>query len=163
MFGKLLGVTFSTVDMRMLKKLLHENPAARVTHNASQTINGSTLTVLAFNTERFDTDDIHDTVTNNSRLTCRTPGVYAIIANVQWTQNNTGSRLLEIRLNGATVIARQRQFGVSASEIAIATHYQLTAGDYVEVRVFQDSSGGGTLDVLATANISPEFSMVRIG
>src|SRR5262245_1380457 len=74
---------------------VHENglfeisyaPAVHVTHNANQSINTATDTVLAFNTERFDqcantADTMHDTVTNNSRLTCRYAGVYQITAHI---------------------------------------------------------------------------------
>ena len=45
--------------------------------------------------------------------------------------------------------------------IPVTTIYQLTAGDYVEVRAYQNS--GGALNVNSTANYSPEFWMVRLG
>ena len=64
-------------------------PAVRVFHNASQSITNSTLTALAFNSERFDqaggvASTMHDTVTNNSRLTAIYAGVYMIGGTIRW-------------------------------------------------------------------------------
>src|SRR6266576_1935140 len=61
----------------------HFQPAVRVFHNAAQSLTTGVATALAFNSERFDqagnvADTQHDTVTNNSRLTCRYAGVYLI-------------------------------------------------------------------------------------
>ena len=47
---------------------------AHAYHNAAQSINTASETTLALNSERWDTDSIHDTAVNNSRLTCVTPG-----------------------------------------------------------------------------------------
>lgn len=133
-------------------------------HDAAQTISNNTipLAVLAFNSERFDTDTIHDTAANNSRLTCKTAGVYQIVANVAFAANATGRRIVGIRLNGSTTIARQslNALATGMTQIVVTTQYQLAVNDYVEVEVYQDS--GGDLAVSATGNYSPEFSMVRM-
>lgn len=141
--------------------------AVRAFHNASQSINNSTNTVLALNSERFDqfagaASTMHDTVTNNSRLTALAAGVYSICGNVQWASNATGERLTEVLLNGTTVIARTR-FPAGAATVlnqTVTCHYALATNDYVELRVFQTS--GGALNVEVQANLSPEFSMVRV-
>lgn len=141
--------------------------AARAFHNAAQSIANNTTTVLALNSERFDQEanvasTIHDTVTNNSRLTCRTAGVYAISAAIEWAANSTGIRTLNIRLNGATVLASvdlNTTTGGGAKQTA-ATHYALAVNDYVEITVLQNS--GGALNVNSTGNYSPEFSMVLV-
>src|SRR5262245_40483526 len=65
-------------------------PAARAYHSANQSINSGTNTTLNFDSERFDSDTIHDNVTNNSRLTCKTAGKYLICCNVRWASNATG-------------------------------------------------------------------------
>jgi hypothetical protein len=41
----------------------HFQPCARVTHSLQQTATTSVYLVLTFDTERFDTDSIHDTST----------------------------------------------------------------------------------------------------
>lgn len=137
---------------------------ARVYHNASQSITTATTTALAFNSERADTNTIHDTVTNNSRLTCQTAGVYYITASVQFAANATGFRQVGIRLNGTTALAFQRTpspGGSDAALLTISTAYALSAADYVEATVYQNS--GGSLNVDTSANFTPEFMMVRLG
>ena len=49
--------TGATLALSQLPSL----PGARVYHNANQSISNTTVTALAFNSERWDTDTIHDT------------------------------------------------------------------------------------------------------
>jgi hypothetical protein len=146
----------------------HLMPAVRVFHNASQSITSSTPTALAFNSERFDTaggsaSTQHDTVTNNSRLTCRYAGKYLITGHVAWPINAAGTqRQTIIRLNGTAYIAWQtvQPSGGHGSETSVATVYDLAVNDYVQLIVNQYS--GGALSLPAVGNYSPEFSMVRV-
>jgi hypothetical protein len=138
----------------------HFQPAARVYHNANQSIATGTETTLAFNSERFDNDTIHDTSSNNSRLTCKTAGKYLISAQVQWEAGGTSRRILYLRLNGTTKIATKRFAAFEESENDITTLYDLAVNDYVEVRVRQET--GGALNVTVTDAYSPEFMMVRV-
>src|SRR5678815_4874680 len=80
-------------------------PKARVYHNTTQSIANNTNVALAFNSERFDTDTIHDLSTNNSRLTCRTAGTYLLLGHFGTAANATGRRVIAIRLTGSTYIA----------------------------------------------------------
>lgn len=145
----------------------HLMPAVRVFHNAAQSITTGTVTALAFNSERFDTvggvaSNMHDTVTNNSRLTCRYAGVYQITGMVAWAVNATGFRQAQIRLNGTTIIGSRDEIAASASfgtEMQVTSLYQLAVNDFVELVVQQTS--GGALNVNSSANYSPEFMMVR--
>lgn len=148
----------------------HYQAAARVTHNTTQNVTNVTETALAFNTERFDTESnaastIHDTASNNSRLTCRTAGKYQITANIQWDSNNTGVRQLSIRLNGTTFIARVGQASTGTAlgwtNQSVSTLYDLAVNDYVEATVWQDSGGTRTIDF--GSNWTPEFMMVCVG
>lgn len=143
----------------------HEQPAARVTHNATQSIVSGTETSLAFNTERFDqafgsTSTQHDTAVNNTRLTARYAGVYLVGANVEWSASPS-TCAFRLRLNGATYIAHSGTVGVDNRQQQLTTIYALAVNDYVEVRVTQSS--GGAINVNATANFSPEFWFARIG
>jgi hypothetical protein len=146
----------------------HLMPAVRVFHNASQSITSSTITALAFNSERFDTaggsaSTQHDTVTNNSRLTCRFAGKYMITGQIAWQVSSSGTqRQVGIRVNGSTYIAflTIQPSASHGSEASIATIYDLAVNDYVQLVVVQDS--GGALNVSAAGNYSPEFSMVRV-
>jgi hypothetical protein len=138
-------------------------PACRVYHDANQSIINNQDTPLAFNSERFDTDTIHDTVTNNTRLTCKTDGIYDIDASVLFEGGSTtGLRVLKIRLNGTTNIANDVQVGLTGGNMLNAsTKYLLQVNDYLEVFVTQTS--GGALNVVSIGNYSPEFMMVKVG
>lgn len=137
--------------------------AARVFHSASQSITSGVATALAFNSERFDQENnaastIHDTATNNSRLTCRTAGVYLISAVAEWAASPVNGTL-RLRVGGATEIARQQVVG-DYRVMCISSIYALNVNDYVEVVVSQAS--GGAVNINSTANYSPEFSMVLV-
>lgn len=138
-------------------------PRARVYHNAAQAIaNGGG--VVAYNSERFDNDVIHDTATNNSRLTCKTAGAYLIGATGEFAASAAGVRELQIRVNGATVIDVQRGPNHGAGLVArleVTTLYEFAVNDYVEVVAYQDS--GGNLNLNSGANYTPEFWMTWMG
>lgn len=136
--------------------------SARVYHSVDQPTATGVSLILAFNSERFDTDNIHNTVTNNSRLTCNTAGIYLIAVNISFAVSGTGGRSLLIRLNGTTLIASV-EYQAPASfytGMNVAVIYQLAPGDYVEALVQQLS--GGALSVVASPQRSPEFMMVRV-
>lgn len=134
----------------------------RAVHGSSQTITNNTLAILAYNAEQFDDDDMHDTVTNNSRLTATVAGRYIINTQIRWANNSAGYRIVDILLNGTTLIARKQMSpNTAAATIAtIATIYDLAVNDYVETRVFQNS--GGNLNVERIASHSPEFMMQQV-
>lgn len=136
---------------------------ARVYHDADQNTVNLTWKVLAFNSERWDTDDIHSTVTNNHRLTCKTAGVYAIMGGIQFPGNATGYRSGLFSLNGVTTIAYQQCsiVGPVTTALMMSTIYQLAVGEWVEFWAKQTS--GGNLVVQSIPQYSPEFMMQRIG
>lgn len=136
---------------------------ARVYHNATQSIPTATRTALAFNSERYDTDAIHDPVTNNSRLTCKTAGKYILSGSISFSAHATGLRNLRIRLNGSTVLV-DLLLGMTFDNQwsgAVSTIYDLAVNDYVELTVYQNS--GGNLIIYASPNSTPEFMMSRVG
>lgn len=140
---------------------VEEDLGARVYHSVDQSLGNAATTVLAFNSELKDTDTIHSNSTNNSRLTCKTDGCYAIGGTVVFAANATGLRQILIRLNGATTIAVQRVPANSSDSIlSVATHYTLSANDYVELLGYQNS--GGSLNVVATAPYFPDFYLQKV-
>lgn len=136
---------------------------ARVYHNIDQSVPDNTLTALAFNSQRYDTDTIHDTVVLNSHLTCKTAGKYAITGHVYFDSGAVTWRVMIIRLNGVTDIARQIGWCGAAAGFyfSVATIYQLAVSDFVELVVYQNT--GAAIDVKVFGNYSPEFTMQRIG
>lgn len=156
------GVT-SLASNSVLVSEIGSLPAARVTHSVAQAISDTTVTALLFDTERFDTDTIHSTVTNTSRLTATTAGVYLITAHISWASGAAGRRQIALRVNETDLIAVQETKLASTdfSELSVSTIYKLGATDFVEVRVFQ--VGVAQLNVNATGNHSPEFAMTWMG
>jgi len=140
-------------------------PSARVYNNANISVPKNTTTVLTFNSERWDTGEIHSTVSNTGRLTCKTAGLHGIYGNVRFEANAIGSRIISIQLNGTDVIAHQRVPAVTdvddVTSLSIYTEYVLAVNDYVELQFFQNSTT--TLSVTYTAKYSPEFGMTYLG
>ena len=145
-----------------------QSPAVHVTHNAAQSTTTGVDTALAFNTERYDqaggaSSTMHDTVTNNSRLTAIYAGVYKVSATVEFAANGTGLRWIFFRINGTTTIAKDSRMAVTTGDptvISLTMDYSFAVNDYVECLVRQSS--GGNLNANSTGNYSPEFGMVRI-
>jgi hypothetical protein len=106
---------------------------------------------------------MHDTVTNNTRITATTAGKYLISADVEWAGKTTGYRITAIYLNGATLIGQVSSppllTAVSMAQ-SVSIIYALVATDYVEVRVTQTS--GGNLNVQRTADYTPLFMAVWV-
>jgi hypothetical protein len=149
-----------------LAQTLPTEASVRAYHNAAQSIANATGTAVALNSERVDTDGFHDSSTNNTRLTVPSglAGKYQITAHIAWGAGSVGVRQLQLRLNGTTIIADNTISPPGAFAFSVppvTTMYTLAVGDYVEIVVTQSS--GGALDVISSGNISPEFSMVRIG
>lgn len=136
------------------------NSMSSVTKSASQTgITQGVLTTVTFDQEDYDTDGIHDNVTNNSRLTLPLVGkwkvtytLYLDFTNVT-TPNSCQGRILK---NGSTSVI----YGNQLTSILAGLTQQIVTGtvdivttattDYVEVQA-QVNGASGTFDVLSTA------------
>lgn len=158
--------TFGDVVIADLNFLANP-PACRVFHGTTQSIADNTATALLFNSERFDTDSMHSTVTNTSRITFTTAGLYVVTLTFQF---NFGTALTwaegRIRLNGTTDLATQSVPGSPAGFaqfITVTTTYKFAAGNFVEAMAFQDNVGNTPVNVLAAGNSTPEFSAVWVG
>lgn len=133
---------------------------ARVYNSANISISNNAWTSLTFNTERFDDNSFHSTVSNTSRLTAPGAGLYLIWGNVEWAVNATGNRNMRLLLNGTTVIAQVSEAATGEYRYQVSTIYSLSASDYIELQVLQTS--GGALNAVVSGNWSPEFAMVRV-
>jgi hypothetical protein len=153
------------VDMNLIRdnfRATNSYPAASVTHSDHQVIPLSAWTAVAFDTERYDTDAIHDNATNNSRLTCKTAGKYEIGGRGRFDLNNVGWRHLLLKLNGATDLDRDvkpNHGGVVFEPLKVGATCQLAVNDYVQLFVFQDTGAG--LGFMKADAESPEFWMHR--
>jgi hypothetical protein len=138
----------------------HLIPVARVTHSSGQVVPDTTLAVLSFNTERYDTAGLHSTTSNTSRLTAPVTGIYEVTADVRWSgaQFSAGASTVQLRKNGSTIVAWEEDAGNDAN--LVTTTARLAAGDYIEVLVSQLSGSSKTIGSIA--EYSPEFSMTWV-
>lgn len=137
---------------------------ARVYNSTAIMLATGTATVLTFDSERKNTGGVHSTSANTSRLVCTAAGTYIISGCVEFASNATGRRSVFIFLNGSVSIAGDLRLACTeagtVTRVAVCTQYDLAIGEYVELYAMQSS--GGNLNVQASSNYSPEFSMVRI-
>jgi len=135
----------------------------RVYNSGNQSISNSTDTAITFDTESFDTDSMHSTSSNTSRITFTTAGTYAIGGVVQFDTSATGRRILNARLNGGStlIVVGEQTAGSSFPAVEVETIYAFAATDYIELIAFQTS--GGSLNSVATTPKAPQFWAYRIG
>lgn len=147
------------------KKYVDDNnavPACSVYNSSGIAIANNSGTYLTFNSEDYDTDGIHSTVSNTGRLTCQTAGIYHIWGVVEFAANTTGIRSLFIRLNGGNLVVANSTNApsVGANSLPVSRDIELDEDDYIELGVYQNS--GGALNVQRTADYSPYFGMTYL-
>lgn len=149
-------------DSATNQKVLVAQPRVRAGRTTSVNVSPSTPTIIDLTSERWgmDMDTMHDPATNPSRVTCKRHGIYLLVAQVSWASFSTFERVVEIVLNGSTVIALSRKRAAHNAAVCLQTFYELHPGDYVEVRVAQNTAG--YLEVEAHQR-SPEFTVTRMG
>lgn len=133
---------------------------ARVSRaSGTVSLGNNTITAIGFDEEDFDTDAFHDNATNNTRLTIPSTGKYHIGGNYYTSSSLVADALL--RVDGTTTIAFVRNAATGTfTGVFIATIYQLTAGQYVEL-CGRTPGGAGT--VAFDDETSPVFWAYRIG
>lgn len=144
---------------------LQNPPACRVYHSVNQSAGDGSFVTLAFNSERFDTDTMHDTVTNNSRITFNTAGLYEVSFNGQLEAGTYIFYQARIFINATSPIAGnsgENEAGAGPL-LSCGGLYKFAAGDFITVEVYQDNAASAARNVLVTGNLSPEFSAVWVG
>jgi hypothetical protein len=120
----------------------------KVGNSSDISIANNTDVYLTFNSEKFDTDAFHSTSSNTGRITVPSgkAGYYQVYSSVQFLNNATGVRIIQLRKNG-TVENYNGLFGNSSNRTGLSVSATIygSVGDYFEVSVYQDS--GTTLDV----------------
>ena len=155
------GTNRKTTAARLKTYAFGSGLSARAYESATFAVANATDTVVLFDSERFDTDTIHDVSSNTGRLTATTAGVYIIIGHISFPTNTTGFRSVHIRAEGSTELAFEtRAPSSNATNVSISTITNLSATDYVELLVYQSS--GGSLTLPADANYQQSFAMARI-
>ena len=125
----------------------------RLDQQVDQNIANNTVVPIAFgaSSETYDVGGLHDTVTNNTRITIVTPGKYHLSGGVRFAAGASSGRFeVGFRVNGSNVISPNNTLGSTNSlYLNTSADYIFVAGDYIEFYAFQN---GG---VTATAQAVP--------
>jgi hypothetical protein len=113
-----------------------------VKRTATQSIANTTYTAIAFTAEDWDTDAIHDNSTNNTRLTVPSgKGGKWEISGVVTMAEQSGYRAVRIYKNGSGLISPITCNATTGdnTSLPVSLILDLSAGDYIEVNVYQNS------------------------
>lgn len=139
-------------------------PAVRLHHTATQNVVSGGTTLLTWDTEAYDTDSMHEGVTNPTRITFNKAGLYQVSFCVGATRKATVTQFgAYVILNGGTTRVTEAQTGtntVTTDEhfwVAASATYKFAAADFITLTANQRSSDASAVTVLATAAGQPHF------
>jgi hypothetical protein len=123
----------------------------KVHRTTAQSINHATWTNLYFNTDIKDDYGLHSTSTNTDRIYVYKSGWYDINAHVLWNVSTSGVRILllykyDVSAGSLMQIADNRINATGWDGMEATATTWLDSGDYIYVRVYQDT--GGSLNLL---------------
>lgn len=126
-------------------EFLIDPPACSIYNSSAVSLTTGIGTVLNADSENYDNDSMHSTVSNTSRITIQTSGRYLITATMEFSANATGYRMIQILLNTASIahsVVRLNAVSGAATFTQTAITSVLAAGDYLEAQGLQGSGGG---------------------
>ena len=139
----------------------------RLTKSAVQSLDNATSTAITWNTEDFDTDGFHSTVSNTSRITIPTgkDGKYLITSLIGFDENSTGTRQVLLYKNGANAlhVAQFKPADNTESQLTFSTIQSLVATDYIELYAYQSSGGSLNYPRNNAVSTRAEFSVQYLG
>jgi hypothetical protein len=128
----------------------HHRPSVRAFLAASMTIPHNVATFVSLTSESWDTDNMHDLVTNPGRIYIRTAGIYLVEACVAFgmSASASGWRMLAIQNGGASPAGIiQRITGtftgmnrLSTVDLYVSSMQRYNVSDYIEMYVQQTST-----------------------
>jgi hypothetical protein len=133
---------------------------ASVHNSTTQSVTASQENYLTLDTEDFDTDGFHSTVTDTSRLTVPTGlgGKYLVIGSM-WSTTNT-SHDFRIVKNRTTKYADSHLTGGAGAAGQTHTILDLSAGDYVELSTYP--AGNASVGHASLREAQTDFSIMRL-
>ncbi|KKN30765.1 hypothetical protein LCGC14_0830700 [marine sediment metagenome] len=126
-------------------------PAVHARRTGAQNVAYNTWVTVELNaSDLFDTDSMHDPGSNNTRVYAMTPGIYHINGWISWVLESSGLRSIRIMRNGVSLVrqvSEQATLAIVGNDMEVNVHYNLAAGEYVELEGYQTRSGGGSLNM----------------
>lgn len=138
---------------------------ARVHSTATQSVATATGVLATFNTEDFDTDGFHSTVTNTSRMTIPTGlgGKYLLTGYIYWGAGLAGVHIIRFFKNGAALSPQVLDVGSAVGLGQVATTVlDLVAGDYVEINVYHQGGSNETIGDAVNAEQRNSFAVTKL-
>lgn len=142
--------------------------AARVYRTANQTIGTTAFVRITFDGEDIDTDNFHDNVTNNSRLTIPETGNYEIgwtfsfeAPGAQYSITSYLALNVDPVFGGGSILSQDVSYADAGSNPVMhngSTIYPLVIGDWVEM--FVTHLKGSNLNLLSDVSTGAYFTPV---
>ena len=119
--------------------------------NANVNISNASLTKLTINGEYWDTDNAFDS-SSNYRFTVPSGegGKYFFYAIMRMDNGSSYESGIWFQKNGSSIAKKRVKTGTSATNVDLSHIINLSAGDYIEMYVYQNQ--GGTLPVNGDTN-----------
>lgn len=139
--------------------LTAKQDSVKVHNSANQSCANNTETLLTWDTEDWDTNNLHSTSSNTSRLTCQVAGKYLVCGTIEFAENATGFRQVAVRKNGTDQgYTTTPGTATDTADVTFLYILDLAVNDYVEVTAMQNSGGALNVDSGAPS----WFSMTRL-
>jgi len=118
-------------------------PTARVFRTGMESLVSGQLKALTPNDTDWDNNFFWDPVSNSTRLTIRSKGVYLVGCQIEYNAVSGGRRVAILRVNGTTVIGDQSIGAVASNLVRVdpMTVWAFNENDYVEACAFANASG----------------------
>lgn len=137
--------------------------AAAVQLTTDQSVANASDSVVSWSSAVYDNNTMFAAGTPN-RLTIKTAGIYVVTATITWPSNSTGERISWFQLNGSsgTRWGNRRGGGWASgpTEYSITAQITCVVNDYIQLGVFQNSSGALSLQSAATNRTRMEVARV---
>ena len=137
---------------------------ANLVHDANQTAGTGADLTLAWNTETLDTGGLHDTSTNNDRITIVTAGYYRIIAQIHMQAGaNSADINIYLRKNGSNIrVSNTPVINGDNTQLIISEIVLAAATDYYNVIITQSSGVNMTVLGGSTGNVRSSFQIEKL-
>lgn len=120
--------------------------------SSTQSISNASWVALSFDSNAYDYGPVHSTSVNASRFTAPATGEYHVVGQVTFAADTTGQRGIRIIKNGTIAAAYtlvDATGGGHYTYLNASASIEMTAGDYVEVQVYQNR--GSALSTVAAS------------
>lgn len=121
---------------------------ARVHKSAAQSIPNDTLTAVNFDSESFDTDALHDLVTNNNQVKLNKVGKWLVDGQIGFAAGGTGRRQAYIRRNGTITAFDSRTANATGTTVMQVSDVVVSTAttDFVDLAAYHEQGAALNVD-----------------